>query len=154
LTTLLTASKYHSQPNPIIFNGVNMQLPTLLSITPIYIALLGLLFIPFTLRAGLYRVQSKIFIGTGDDPEMLRRIRGQGNFVETVPIALLLLVAMELVGAKDAWLHILGIALILGRICHYLAITELGPKVLRPIGMSTTMITILVSSLWILINAL
>jgi hypothetical protein len=131
-----------------------MQLPTLLSITPIYIALLGLLFIPFTLRAGLYRVQSKILIGTGDDPEMLRRIRGQGNFVETVPIALLLLVAMELVGAKDAWLHVLGIALILGRICHYLAITELGPKVLRPIGMSTTMITILLSSLWILINTL
>lgn len=96
-----------------------MQLPTLLSITPIYIALLGLLFIPFTLRAGLYRVQSNIFIGTGDDPEMLRRIRGQGNFVETVPIALLLLVAMELVGAKDAWLHVLGIALILGRICHH-----------------------------------
>lgn len=131
-----------------------MQLPTLLSITPIYIALLGLLFIPFTLRAGLYRVQSNIFIGTGNDPEMLRRIRGQGNFVETVPIALLLLVAMELVGAKDAWLQVLGFALILGRICHYLAITELGPKVLRPIGMSTTMLTILVSSLWLLINAL
>ena len=127
-----------------------MQLPTLLSITPIYIALLGLLFIFFTLRAGLYRVQSNIFIGTGDDPEMLRRIRGQGNFIETVPIALLLFVAMELLGAKDMWLHILSIALVLGRICHYLAITELGPSVLRPIGMSTT----LMSSLWILINAL
>ena len=90
-----------------------MQLPTLLSITPIYIALLGLLFIPFTLRAGLYRVKTNIFIGTGDDPEMLRRIRGQGNFVETVPIALLLFVAMELLGAKDLWLHALGIALVL-----------------------------------------
>ena len=131
-----------------------MQLPTLLSITPIYIALLGLLFIPFTLRAGLYRVQSNIFIGTGDDPEMLRRIRGQGNFIETVPIALLLFVAMELLGATDIWLHILGIALVFGRICHYLAITELGPSVLRPGGISTTRITILVSSLWILINAL
>ena len=131
-----------------------MQLPTLLSITPIYIALLGLLFIPFTLRAGLYRVQSNIFIGTGDDPEMLRRIRGQGNFVETVPIALLLLVAMELLGAKDMWLHVLGIALVLGRICHYVAITEIGPSVCRPIGMVSTLLTILISSLWILINAL
>ena len=131
-----------------------MQLPTLLSITPIYIALLGLLFIPFTLRVGLCRVKTNIFIGTGNDPELLRRTRGQGNFVETVPMALLLLVAMELVGAKDAWLHGLGIPLVIGRICHYLAITELAPKALRPIGMSATMITILVSSLWILINSL
>ncbi len=131
-----------------------MQLPTIISVTPIYIALLGLLFIPFTLRAGLYRVETNIFIGTGDNPEMLRRIRGQGNFVETVPLALLLFVAMELLGAKDMWLHSLGTALVIGRICHYVAITELGPKGLRPIGMSATMITILVSSLWILINAL
>jgi uncharacterized membrane protein YecN with MAPEG domain len=131
-----------------------MQLPTIISVTPIYIALLGLLFIPFTLRAGLYRVETNIFIGTGDNPEMLRRIRGQGNFVETVPLALLLFVAMELLGAKDMWLHSLGTALVIGRIYHYVAITELAPKVLRPIGMSATMITILVSSLWILINAL
>ena len=131
-----------------------MQMPALLSVTPIYIAILGLLFIPFTLRAGLYRVQSKIFIGTGDDPEMLRRIRGQGNFVETVPIALLLIITMELVGAKDMWLHGLGIALVLGRICHYVAITEIGPSVCRPIGMVSTLLTILISSVWILVSAL
>ncbi|HAZ94558.1 MAG TPA: glutathione S-transferase [Porticoccaceae bacterium] len=131
-----------------------MQLPALLSVTPIYIAILGLLFIPFTLRAGLYRVKSKILIGTGDDPEMLRRIRGQGNFVETVPIALLLIIAMELVGAKDMWLHGLGIALVLGRICHYVAITEIGPSVCRPIGMLSTLLTILISSLWILVSTL
>ena len=131
-----------------------MQLPALLSVTPIYIAILGLLFIPFTLRAGLYRVKSKILIGTGDDPEMLRRIRGQGNFVETVPIALLLIIAMELVGAKDMWLHGLGSALVLGRICHYVAITEIGPSVCRPIGMLSTLLTILISSLWILVSTL
>jgi len=131
-----------------------MQLPALLSVTPIYIAILGLLFIPFTLRAGLYRVKSKILIGSGDDPEMLRRIRGQGNFVETVPIALLLIIAMELVGAKDMWLHGLGIALVLGRICHYVAITEIGPSVCRPIGMLSTLLTILISSLWILVSTL
>jgi uncharacterized membrane protein YecN with MAPEG domain len=131
-----------------------MELPSLLSITPIYMAILGLLFIPFTMRVGLYRVKNEIFIGPGDDPEMLRRIRGQGNFIETVPISLLLLLAMELLGAGDMWLHVLGIALVVGRILHYVAITELGPSVCRPIGMMATLITILVSSLWILIDAL
>ena len=63
------------------------------------VALLGLLFIPLTIRAGLYRAKSGIFLGDGGDLELQRRVRGQGNFIETVPIALILLVVMELSGA-------------------------------------------------------
>jgi len=84
-----------------------MELPSLLSVTPIYIAVLGLVFITLTMRAGLYRAKTKIFIGVGDDPEMLRRMRGQANFVETVPIALFLLLTMEVLGASSIWLHAL-----------------------------------------------
>lgn len=131
-----------------------MELPTLLSTTPIYIAILGLLFLPFTLRVGLYRVKAKILIGTGDDPELVRRTRGQANFIETVPMALFLLIAMEMLGASDLWLHALGIALVLGRVAHYLGLTELAPLQFRVVGMLVTLITILVSSLWILVNAL
>ena len=131
-----------------------MDLPTtsLLSITPIYAALLGLLFIPFTLRVGLYRAKSKIFIGQGDDPELLRRIRGQGNFVETVPLALILLLSMELVGAGNNWLHALGALLVFGRFTHYIAITEIGPGLLRPVGMVSTLTVFLVSTSWLLFN--
>ena len=125
----------------------------LLSITPIYAALLGLLFLPFTLRVGFYRLKSKILIGEGDDPEMLRRIRGQGNFVETVPLALLLLLILELCGAGNNWLHALGALLVFGRTTHYLGLTELGPRVLRPVGMVSTMLVYLVSCGWILLNA-
>ena len=129
-----------------------MELPSLLSVTPVYIAILGLLFIAFTMRVGLYRGKTKIFIGTGDDPEMVRRMRGQANFIETVPIALFLLIVMEVLGASDTWLHILGLALVLGRIAHYLGLTEMGPQVFRVIGMVATLITILIGSLWILID--
>lgn len=131
-----------------------MQLPALLSISPIYIALLGLLFIPFTARVGAYRSKIKLLIGTGDDPELLRRIRGQGNFIETMPIALLLLISMELMGASSVWLHSIGIALVVGRISHYVGINEWGPLIFRAVGMLATLVPILVSSLWILINAL
>lgn len=131
-----------------------MELPTLLNVTPIYIALLGLLFIPFTMRVGLYRVKSNITIGTGEDPELVRRIRGQGNFIETVPIALFLLVSMELLGASNTWLHALGAALVLGRLAHYIGLTELGPIAFRVGGMIATIGTILVSSIWILIELL
>lgn len=131
-----------------------MELPSLLSITPIYIAILGLLFIPITMRVGLYRVKTKIVIGTGDDPEMVRRMRGQANFIETVPMALFLLIVMEVLGASDTWLHVLGLALVLGRIAHYLGITEIAPLAFRVSGMVATLLTILVSSLWILISVL
>ena len=131
-----------------------MELPSLLSITPIYIAILGLLFIPLTMRVGLYRIKTKIAIGTGDDPEMVRRMRGQANFIETVPMALFLLIVMEVLGASDTWLHVLGLALVLARVAHYLGLTELAPLAFRATGMVATLLTILVSSLWILIDVL
>jgi len=106
------------------------------------------------MRAGLYRGKTKILIGTGDDPEMLRRVRGQANFIETVPIALFLLITMEVLGASGTWLHTLGLALVVGRIAHYLGLTELGPLAFRIIGMMATLVTIIVSSIWILISVL
>jgi uncharacterized membrane protein YecN with MAPEG domain len=121
----------------------------LLSVTPLYAALLGLLFIPFTARVGLYRVKNKILIGDGADPELLRRVRGQGNFIETVPLALILLIVMDLSGASSTWLHCLGSLLVFGRICHYLAMVELAPFVFRGIGMGATMLVYLVSCGWL-----
>ena len=78
---------------------MDMPAVSLLSVTPMYVAILGLIFIPYTLRVGFFRLKSEIFLGDGGNEEMLRRIRGQANFVETVPLALLLLLVMELSGA-------------------------------------------------------
>ncbi|MEH6569798.1 MAG: MAPEG family protein [Halioglobus sp.] len=133
-----------------------MDMPAIaqLTVTPLYAALLGLLFLPYTMRVGFYRLSSEIFIGNGDDPELLRRVRGQGNFVETVPLALILILTMELCGAGNTWLHAMGALLVFGRFSHYLGLTELGPKRLRPVGMFSTMGVYLVSSGWILVNTL
>ena len=123
-----------------------------LSITPLYIALLGILFLPFTLRVGLYRVKNDISIGDGQDEELIKRNRGQGNFIETVPLAVILILLMELLGASGTWLHALGILLVGGRLLHYLGITGLGPFLCRPIGMFSTLSIYLVAPAWILIN--
>ena len=131
-----------------------MELPSLslFSVTPIYAALLGLLFVPFTLRVGLYRVKNEINLGDGNDPELLRIMRGQGNFIETVPLALVLLILMEVLGASGTWLHALGAALVIGRILHYIGVTEMGPFNGRPVGMIATLTVYLVASLWILVE--
>ncbi|MCX2981568.1 glutathione S-transferase [Halieaceae bacterium IMCC14734] len=133
---------------------MNIPDASLISVIPLYTALLGLLFIPFTLRVGTYRIKNNILIGDGDDPEMLRRIRGQANFIETVPLALILLIMMELCGAGDTWLHALGALLVFGRIAHYVGLTEVGPGLLRPIGMMSTLLVYLVPSGWLLVHSL
>ncbi|MCP5075863.1 MAG: glutathione S-transferase [Rhodobacteraceae bacterium] len=126
----------------------------ILSTTPIYIAILGLLFLPITMRVALYRIKSRISLGTGDDPEMVRRMRGQANFVETVPMALILLVAMEVLGASNTWLHALGLTLVLGRVVHYLGLIKLAPLSFRLFGIGVTLLTIFLGSIWILIDVL
>ncbi len=131
-----------------------MELIPVLSITPIYVAILGLLFLPITARVAMYRIKSKISLGTGDDPEMVRRMRGQANFVETVPMALFLLIAMEVLGASDTWLHALGLTLVLGRIAHYFGLIEMAPWAFRVIGIAATLLTILLGSVWIAIDVL
>ena len=133
-----------------------MEMPNinLLSITPIYIALLGILFVPFTMRVGLYRVKNEIIIGDGKDEELIRRIRGQGNFVETVPLAVVLLLLMEILGAGDRWLHALCALLVGGRFLHYLGITELAPSICRPAGMFATLSIYFVAPIWILMDML
>ncbi len=131
-----------------------MESISLLSTTPIYVAILGLLFLPITARVAVYRIQSKISLGTGDDPEMVRRMRGQANFVETVPMALFLLIVMEILGASNTWLHALGLTLVLGRIVHYFGLTEMAPLAFRVVGIAATLLTILTGSIWIAIDVL
>ncbi len=126
-----------------------MEIVPVLVITPIYIAILGLLFLPITARVAVYRIKSKISLGTGDDPEMLRRMRGQANFIETVPMALFVLIIMEVSGASSTWLHALGLMLVLGRIVHYLGLVQIAPLAFRVAGIAATLLTILIGSIWI-----
>ena len=123
-------------------------------LTSIYAALLGLMFIAITVRVGAYRGRSNILLGDAGDEQLVKLIRGQGNFVETVPIALLLIAFVELSGAADGWIHGLGIALLLGRISHYLQLTgSLTPIAFRAIGMVATLLVIAVAALWLLFQA-
>lgn len=133
-----------------------MTLPaiSLLSVTPIYIAILGLLFVPITLRVGAFRLKNKVDLGDGGSDDLLRRIRSQANFVETVPLAVVLLVVMELMGAGDTWLHALGATLVIARVLHFLGISGIGPFIGRPLGMAGTFTVYLASSGWILYSLL
>ena len=129
-----------------------MSNPSDISISLALAAVFGLLHVIFTLRVGKYRFKSKISLGDGGDRELRNRVRAHGNFIENVPIALLLIFLNDLDGAEDSTLIVMGSILLASRLTHYLTIVTIKlPWVLRPLSMLGTLGTILAASLMLLI---
>jgi uncharacterized membrane protein YecN with MAPEG domain len=129
-----------------------MNNPSDISISIALAAVFGLLHVIFTLRVGNYRFKSKISLGDGGDHELRNRVRAHGNFIENVPIALLLILLNDLDGAQDTALVVMGSILLVSRVSHYLTIvTSRLPWVLRPLSMLGTLGTILIASVMLLI---
>ena len=125
------------------------------TISTMYAAIFGLMFVPFTFYVGIYRVKNSILLLDGGDEEMARRIRAHGNFIETVPIALIMLVLMEVSGASAIWIHSLGSVLVIARLTHYITLaTNPGNTVPRALGMVGTLSVYLVAAGWLLIHSI
>ena len=129
-----------------------MNISTDISVTLIFAAIFGFMHVVFTLRVGNYRFKSKISLGDGGDRELLKRVRAQGNFIENVPIALLLILLNDLDGAEDSTLMLIGSILLISRLTHYLTIVTVKlPWILRPLSMLGTLGTIIAASVMLLI---
>ncbi len=126
---------------------MNTEFIETVNVAPIYIALLGLMFVPMTMIIGFYRFKNKIDIGDNGDKKLFRMIRSQANFVETVPIAAILLLTMDLLGASDALIHAMGATLVISRLLHYVGLSRLGPFIARPLGMIGTFTVYVVCSI-------
>ena len=87
-------------------------------ITALYAAILGLLAMVLALRVVQGRWSRRIGLGDGGDADMARRIRVHANYIENVPLAVLLLLLLELTNVAGDWLHAFGIALVLARLLH------------------------------------
>jgi len=124
-----------------------------IEVTSIYAAILGFMFTAITLRVALLRMSKQQSAGDGGDKQFAKLIRGHGNFAETVPIALILIVLLELQGSSNLTLHVLGIALVIGRVSHYIQLTGLvKPLIIRMVGMILTLGTIVSASVRLLIG--
>jgi uncharacterized membrane protein YecN with MAPEG domain len=88
------------------------------AITGLYAALAALLILALGLNVSLQRRAHGIGLGSGPNGEIVRAVRAHANAVEYVPLALVLLLLLELGGWSAAVLHALGLALIVGRLAH------------------------------------
>lgn len=87
-------------------------------ISLVFAALHALLLLLLVVPIVRMRLGRNIGIGDGGDARMSRLIRVQANFVEYVPIALLLLLMLELGGLSATWLWSFGGTLLLARMLH------------------------------------
>lgn len=87
-------------------------------ITALYAGLLTIIVIVLGAMVGIHRARTGISILHGDDMQLATKIRRHANFVESVPLVLILMALVELNGAGAGLLHGLGIALVVARIAH------------------------------------
>ncbi len=91
-----------------------------LPITLLYASLFAIFALVLSFRAGSYRGKVGVSILFGDPPnmELAERVRVHQNFLEYVPIFIIVMGALEANGASSMFLYIIGDVLIVARIAH------------------------------------
>ena len=121
------------------------------TVVPTYAAVLVLIFVLLSVRVIQMRAFAKIGLGHGNNPVMEKRIRVHGNFAEYVPLALLLLLCMELQSQSRILIHVLCIALIAARVVHAIGVTPVKENFpMRVASVLTTFAVLIVASVMLL----
>ena len=111
--------------------------------TSFYAALLALFFVALSARTIRMRRHFGIALGSADNNDLLRATRVHANFAEYTPLALLLILMLEIQGAPLAFVHILGVSLISGRLIHAQGVSQTNENTkYRVAGMVLTFTTI------------
>lgn len=87
-------------------------------ITGIYAGLCGLLLVVLYVRVSQRRLATKIGLGAGGDADLEQRTRAHANFIESVPIGLILLFLVEQSGIGSLYVHAFGAVFLLARVLH------------------------------------
>ena len=88
------------------------------TVTLLFAALHVLMLLALLVPISRHRHRHRIGLGDGGDPVLLRKIRVHANFIEYVPLGLLMLALLELGGLWQPLLWLFGGALLLARGMH------------------------------------
>lgn len=126
-----------------------------MTVTPLYAAILGLVFVALSLQTIRLRRRHRVALGDGDQAPLRRAMRVHANFAEYVPLALLLMFFVEHDGGSAIRVHALGIALLAGRLLHAWGVSQLRENFrYRTTGMVLTFSVIISASLFLLFSRL
>ena len=114
----------------------------------LYIGFFVLLFLLLKLNGGRVRSGAKVSIGDGDNEDMKRAMRVQGNAVEDVPITLLGILALAHLSAPVMLIHGLGGGFLFFRVLHALGMGGApGLGFGRAVGTLGTLIVLMVTAI-------
>ncbi len=118
-------------------------------VTALYAGLLGLISSGIAIAVGRARSASGVSIGDGGNLEVIAAMRRHANFVEFVPITLIIIGLLELNGVGSIAIHALGGGLVVARLCHAIGYrADESLKIFRAVGAIGSMLILLVASIW------
>ena len=116
-------------------------------ITPIYAGLIALIFVALSVQVIRARRHHRVSLGDNENPDLLRRVRGQANCAEYAPIGLLLLLMLELQSGASVLIHAVGLMLLAGRALHGFALSGTQQWILgRQWGMLLTFVALIIGA--------
>ena len=122
-------------------------------VTLLYAGLLGLMAIAVAVPAGRLRGITGISVGDGGNPDLILAMRRHANFIEFVPIALILIGLLEMNGVSANAIHGLGGALVVFRVCHAFGLKgDNMSNPLRGIGAGGSSLLVVVASVWAIVK--
>ncbi len=119
-----------------------------LTITLTIAAAAALLNIWLMLRVGKVRIADNVLVGDGGNENVIRRMRAHSNFIESAPLVLILIAAIELSIGTNIALWIVSSLYILGRIGHGFGMDGGSLEKGRLIGTIITLLTLLGLAGW------
>ena len=121
-------------------------------VTPLYAGLLGIMAIALAFQAGKLRGETKISIGDGGNSELLLAMRRHANFIEFVPLTLVLIALLEFNRVSSTAIHLLGAGLVVFRACHAAGLkADTIQSPLRTAGAGGSTLVMLVASVWAIV---
>ncbi|MBT8103910.1 MAG: MAPEG family protein [Gammaproteobacteria bacterium] len=133
-----------------------MQMP----ITLMYASIMAIFALVLSSKAGIARGKSGVSVLYGDpaDIELAEKVRRHQNFLEYVPMFLIVFGAIELAGASSMFLYVMGDLLIISRIAHAIGLKHdnIGHpgRLIGAGGTALLTLVLAVYGLWLSVDAL
>lgn len=125
--------------------------------TAVFAALLALVYVGLASWVVAGRFSHDVLHGDGGNPQLLKRIRSHGNFIEYVPLTLILIGLVEARGGGSGLVTTLLVILLIARLLH--PIGMLAPRnspqqfACRGGGIIATILVMLVAAVTLLVQS-
>ena len=123
-------------------------LPLPLPVTLITACIMTWFYLVLSARVSRGRMRYRVSLGDGGNQDLLARMRAHANFIEYVPLLLILIGVLEISSADPVALAAGGGLLVVFRLMHVIGIPRPAPNIFRFVGASGTYLLLLAASIW------